>query len=316
MRIAAFDEARLGVIANDDTVVDATDLLQPYEPPGPEDLLPDLIIHFDELRPELERRAAAGHGTPLAEARLRSPLTRPSKVICLMGNYREGTDRPLQILDLFFKSPEMISGPGDTVVLPPHQANIFHHEGEIAVVIGREAKDLSDAEAMDAVFGYVAYNDVSARGLGRKGINSFLGRSFDTFAAFGPWIVTKDEIPDPQTLSVTVDVNGERRQDYSTSDMERPVRELMTYISSMTTLHPGDVICCGTNHQGLGSMQDGDAVVTTVSVVGSFTVHVKDNHAREWQRGIDREAGERVKAAEQHPVAQAPAHVQVSGGSA
>jgi 2-keto-4-pentenoate hydratase/2-oxohepta-3-ene-1,7-dioic acid hydratase in catechol pathway len=200
-------------------------------------------------------------------------------------------------------------------VLPPHQANIFHHEGEIAVVIGHEAKDLSADEAMDAVFGYVAYNDISARGLGRTGINSFLGKSFDTFAAFGPWIVTKDEIPDPQSLSITVDVNGERRQDYSTSDMERPIPELLTYISSVTTLHPGDVICCGTNHQGLGSVQDGDAVVTTVSGIGSFTLHVRDEHERAWQRGIDREAGERVKAAAQHPVAQAPAHVQVSGGS-
>ena len=268
MRIAAFDDARIGVVANDDTVVDVTDLLQPYEPLGPEDLLPDLITHVDDLRPELERRAAAGKGKPLDEVRLRSPLTRPSKIICLMGNYREGTDRPLQILDLFFKSPEEISGPGDTVVLPPHQANIFHHEGEIAVVIGRDAKDLSSDGAMDAVFGYVAYNDISARGLGRTGINSFLGKSFDTFAAFGPWIVTKDEIPDPQSLSITVDVNGERRQDYSTSDMERPVPELLTYISSVTTLHPGDVICCGTNHQGLGSVQDGDVVVTTVSGIG------------------------------------------------
>jgi 2-keto-4-pentenoate hydratase/2-oxohepta-3-ene-1,7-dioic acid hydratase in catechol pathway len=251
MRIAAFDDARIGVVANDDTVVDVTDLLQPYEPLGPEDLLPDLITHFDNLKPELERRAATGNGTPLDAVRLRSPLTRPSKIICLMGNYREGTDRPLQILDLFFKSPEMISGPEDTVVLPPHQANIFHHEGEIAVVIGREAKDLSAGEAMHAVFGYIAFNDISARGLGRTGINSFLGKSFDTFAAFGPWIVTKDEIPDPQSLRVTVDVNDERRQDYATSDMERPIPELLTYISSVTTLHPGDVICCGTNHHGL-----------------------------------------------------------------
>ena len=310
MRIAVFDDHRIGIVASDDTVADVTGLLERYEPLGPEDLIPDLIEHFDKLRPELERMAAQGGGTPLQQVRLRAPLTRPSKIVCLMGNYREGTDRPLQVLDLFFKSPELISGPGDTVVLPPHQADIFHHEAELAVVIGREAKDLSEADAMDAVFGYVAYNDVSARGLGRKGINSFLGKSFDTFAAFGPWIVTKDEIPDPQSLSVTVDVNGERRQDYSTSDMERPVRELMTYISSMTTLHPGDVICCGTNHQGLGSMQDGDEVVTTVSGVGSFAVHVKDDHAREWQRGIDRATGERVKAEAQHPVAQA------RGGSA
>jgi 2-keto-4-pentenoate hydratase/2-oxohepta-3-ene-1,7-dioic acid hydratase in catechol pathway len=305
MRIAVFDEQRLGIVAGDSTVVDITEMVERYEPLGPEDHLPDLITHFDELRPELERLVGSGGGKPLQEVRLRSPLTRPSKIICLMGNYREGTDRPLQILDLFFKSPECISGDGDTVVLPPHQADIFHHEAELAVVIGREAKDLSDADAMDAVFGYVAYNDVSARGLGRKGINSFLGKSFDTFATFGPWIVTKDEIPDPQSLHITVDVNGERRQDYSTSDMERPVRELMTYISSVTTLRPGDVICCGTNHQGLGSLQDGDDCVTTVSGIGSFTVHVRDDHQREWMRGIDREAGERVKAAAQHPVAPA-----------
>ncbi len=310
MRIATFDDGRMGVVANDDTVLDITDLSERYEPLGPGDLLPDLITHFGDLEAELQARIVAGGGIPLADVDLHSPLARPGKIICLMGNYREGTDRPLQILDLFFKSPEGISGDGDTVVLPPHQANIFHHEAELAVVVGREAKDLSDANAMDAVFGYVAFNDVSARGLGRSGINSFLGKSFDTFAAFGPWIVTKDEIPDPQTLSVTVDVNGERRQDYSTADMERPVRELMTYISSVTTLHPGDVICCGTNHQGLGSMQDGDAVVTTVSGIGSFTIHVEDTHRREWQRGVDRQTAERIKAEVKHPVAQG------SGGSA
>ncbi len=311
MRIAAFDDARLGVIGDDETVVDVTDLMQQFEPLEAADLLPDLINHFDELRPELERRIAAGGGKALGDVQLHSPLTRPSKIICLMGNYREGTDRPLQILDLFFKSPEGIAGPGDTVVLPPHQANIFHHEAELAVVIGRAAKDLTEAEAMNAVFGYVAYNDVSARGLGRSGINSFLGKSFDTFALFGPWIVTKDEIPDPQSLHVTVDVNGERRQDYLTSDMERPVPELMSYISSVTTLHPGDVICCGTNHQGLGSVQNGDEMVTAVSGVGSFAVSIKDEHERAWQRGIDRAAGERVKAEARHPVA-----AQASGGSA
>ncbi len=305
MRIAAFDEGKIGVVAGDETVVDITDLVEDFEPLGPDDVLPDLITHFGQLEPELERRAAAGGGVPLGEARLQSPLTRPSKIICLMGNYREGTDRPLQILDLFFKSPEAIAGPGGTVVLPPHQAAIFHHEGEIAVVIGREAKDLSPEEAMDAVFGYVAFNDISARGLGREGINSFLGKSFDTFALFGPWIVTKDEIPDPQTLHVTVDVNGERRQDYSTSDMERPIPELLTYISSVTTLRPGDVICCGTNHQGLGSVQDGDVVTTSVSGIGSFDVTVQDEHERAWARGVDREAGARVIAAAQHPVAGA-----------
>ncbi len=310
MRIVVFDDQRIGIVGNDETIVDITDHLDQYEPPGPEDLVPDLITHFDELKPELERLESAGGGKALNSVRLRSPITRPSKIICLMGNYREGTDRPLQVLDLFFKSPEGISGPGDTVVLPPHQANIFHHEAEIAVVIGREAKNLTAEKAIDAVFGYVVFNDISARGLGRSGINSFLGKSFDTFACFGPWIVTSDALPDPQSQHITVDVNGERRQDYSSSDMERPVRELLTYISAVTTLHPGDVICCGTNHQGLGAVQDGDEMVTTVSGIGSFTVKIRDEHERAWQRGIDREAGARVIASAQHPVAK------TEGGSA
>ena len=304
MRIAVFDDHEVGVVGNDETLVTITDILDRYQPLGPEDYLPDLITHFPDIQSTLASRVASGGGKPLASVQLRSPLTRPTKIVCLMGNYREGTDRPLQVLDLFFKSPEEISGPGDTVIIPPHNANIFHHEAELAVVIGRTAKNLSESEAMDAVFGYVAYNDVSARGLGRKGINSFLGKSFDTFATFGPWIVTKDEIPDPQTLHVTVDVNGERRQDYSTADMERPVSELMRYISSVTTLNPGDVICCGTNHQGLGSMQDGDEMITSVSGIGAYTLHVKDSLEREWQRGIDREAGAQVIASAQHPVAQ------------
>ncbi|MDQ3539627.1 MAG: hypothetical protein M3440_02970 [Chloroflexota bacterium] len=120
MRIAAFGDKRLGVVGYDDTIVDITDVLQQYEPLGPEDMLPDLITHFEELKPELESKAATGGGTPLSETKLDSPVTRPTKIVCLMGNYREGTDRPLQKLDLFFKSPEGISGDGDTVVLPPH----------------------------------------------------------------------------------------------------------------------------------------------------------------------------------------------------
>lgn len=309
MRIATFDDERIGVVANDDTVVDITDVLQQYDPLGPADLLPDLITHYADLKGELESRASSGGGKPLADAQLHSPLTRPTKIVCLVGNYREGTDRPKQILDIFFKSPEAISGDGDTVVLPAHEASIFHHEAEIAVVIGRETKNISEADAMGAIFGYTAYNDVSARGLGRDTISSFLGKSFDTFAGFGPWIVTADEISDPHNLAISVDVNGERRQDYSTSDMERQIPELISYISSVTTLNPGDVICCGTNHQGLGSMQDGDEVTTSISDIGSFTLKVRDDHKREWERGVDRAMAERVRASAQ------PSSAQGNGGS-
>jgi len=297
MRIATYDDNRIGIVAPAESVVEITDLLQPFKPLGPADLLPDLITHFDALRPEIERRVAQGGGTPLANVRLRSPLVRPSKIVCLIGNFREGTDRPLQILDIFFKSPDGITGDGDTVVLPPHNATIFHHEAELAVVIGQETKDVSRDDAMSRIFGYTVYNDVSERGTGREGIASFLGKSNDTFAAFGPWIVTRDDISDEALykLHITVDVDGERRQDYSTADIERPIDELVSYISSVTTLHPGDVICCGTNHQGLGAMQHGDTVVTGIDGIGSFSLHVDDPQRRTWERGIDVATAQRIR---------------------
>lgn len=305
MRIAMFDDDRIGLVARDDTVVEITDLLDQYNPPGPEFLLPDLITHWDELKGELSRRDEAGGGRSRDDVQLHAPLVRPSKIVCLIGNFREGTDRPLQILDIFFKSPDGIIGHGDEVILPPHEASIFHHEGEIAAVIGKEVTNVPREEAMDAVFGYTVFNDVSARGLGREGVVSFLGKSFDSFAAFGPWIVTKDEIPDPYNLRVTVEDNGELRQDYNTSDMERPIDELVSYISSVTTLRPGDVICCGTNHQGLGAMQDGDVVTMGIEGIGSFTVTVRDPQKREWRRGIDEEMAASVRAAAENPTNRA-----------
>ena len=301
MRIAMYDNNQIGVVASDDTVVAVGDLLEQFNPLGPEDLLPDLISNFEQLKPELATRSERGGGKALGDVKLNSPLTRPTKIVCLIGNYREGTDRPLQILDIFFKSPEGIVGDGDTVILPPHEASIFHHEAEIAVVIGQPASNVSRERAMDHVFGYTVFNDVSARGLGRSGSASFLGKSFDTFAAFGPWIVTADEIADPYTLHVTVEDNGELRQNYNTSDMERPIDELISYISAVTPLHPGDVICCGTNHQGLGAMQDGDTVVTGVSGIGKFTLHVRDPQQREWERGVDQAMAQQVIAMAQQP---------------
>ena len=303
MRIVMYDDEQMGVVANDETVVSIQDLLEPFDPPGSEFLLPDLLDNWSDLEGPIAARVEAGGGKALDEVNLHSPLVRPSKIICLIGNYREGTDRPIQILDIFFKSPEAISGPDETVLLPPHEVTIFHHEAELAVIIGKETSHVSREEAMDSVFGYTVFNDVSARGVGREGSASFLGKSFDTFAAFGPWIMTADEIDDLYDLHITVEVDGELRQDYNTSDIERPIDELISYLSAVTPLHPGDVICCGTNHQGLGAMQDGDTVVTGIDAIGSFALHVRDSEAREWQRGIDQEMAQRVRESAQQPAA-------------
>src|SRR5690606_26638797 len=152
------------------------------------------------------------------------------------------TDRERQPQDMFLESPDSVIGPGDTVILPPHPATIFHHEAELALIVGTRSKDLpADERALDALAGYSCAIDVSGRGLGRRG-PSRIGKSFDTFTPLGPAIVTTDEISDPNNLRVTLSVNGELRQDYSTSDMEYSVVEVLAFLSSYMTLVPGDVI--------------------------------------------------------------------------
>jgi 2-keto-4-pentenoate hydratase/2-oxohepta-3-ene-1,7-dioic acid hydratase in catechol pathway len=131
--------------------------------------------------------------------------------------------------------------------------------------------------------------------LGRVG-PSRIGKSFDTFTPLGPAIVTTDEIADPQNLRVTLSVNGELRQDFSTSDMEFRVVDVLAFISSYMTLMPGDVIMTGTNHQGLGALQDGDQVEMSIEGIGSLTASVRDPQLREWSRGVDQEMAARQRS--------------------
>jgi 2-keto-4-pentenoate hydratase/2-oxohepta-3-ene-1,7-dioic acid hydratase in catechol pathway len=166
----------------------------------------------------------------------------------------------------------------------------------LALVIGKRAKDLpADASALDALAGYTCGMDVSARGMGRVG-PSRIGKSFDTFTPLGPAIVTPDEVPDPQNLRVTLTVDGQERQNYTTADMEYSVVEVLAYISGFMTLVPGDVVICGTQHQGLGAMQDGDHVQMTIEGIGSLAVDVRDPLRREWPREVDQEMAARQRS--------------------
>lgn len=258
------------------------------------DRMPRVLAVLKERRGRVEELAASGK--PTAVSQLQAPVPRPPKLIAAFGNYREGSSRERQTQDMFLESPDSVIGPNGTVVLPDHPATIFHHEAELALVIGSRAKDLpANERALEAVAGYTCAIDVSGRGLGRVG-PSRIGKSFDTFTPLGPAIVTTDEITDPQNLRVTLTVNGEPRQDYSTSDMEYSVVEVLAYISSYMTLVPGDVIMCGTNHQGLGALQDGDQVEMSIDGVGTLAVSVRDPLRREWPRGIDQEMAERQRA--------------------
>lgn len=284
---APASDVRPGLL-RDDRVVDISETARRSESRSPQELMQTLIDHFDSLRPELERLAASRDGVPLSRARLGPPLPRPSKILCCIGNYWEHTERDRRPLNMFLKSPEAVIGPGDTVVLPDFPASVFHHEAELAIVIKGPARSLTEADFQRAVFGYTGFIDVSARDEGRRTwrAGSFLGKSFDTFAPLGPCIVTADEIPDPQKLRVRFWVNDELFHNYTTDDMEHRIPELVAFASAVMTLNTGDLIACGTNHEGLGPLQDGDVGVIELDRIGRMEIRVADPLKRRWERGV------------------------------
>jgi 2-keto-4-pentenoate hydratase/2-oxohepta-3-ene-1,7-dioic acid hydratase in catechol pathway len=293
MKLVLTADDRIAVL-RDNGVVDVSAAFAdiPYRTAA--DRMPRVLAVLKERRARVEELEAAG--SPTTVSGLQAPVPRPPKLIAAFGNYREGTDRERQSQDMFLESPDSVIGPNGTVVLPNHPATIFHHEAELALVVGQRAKELpADERAIEALAGYTCAIDVSGRGLGRVG-PSRIGKSFDTFTPLGPAIVTTDEVPSPQDLRVTLSVNGELRQDYSTGDMEYNVIEILAFISSYMTLIPGDVIMCGTNHQGLGALQDGDQVEMTIDGIGTLAVSVRDPQKRTWPRGVDQEMATRQRA--------------------
>jgi 2-keto-4-pentenoate hydratase/2-oxohepta-3-ene-1,7-dioic acid hydratase in catechol pathway len=255
----------------------------------PQVLMSGIISEFDSLRSELERLAASGPALPLNSVQLRPPLPRPSKILACIGNYWEHDQREARPLNMFLKSPDAVIGPGDTVMLPNFtEAWVFHHEAELGVVIKGPAKDITAENFRDAIFGYTCVIDVSARYEGRRTWRngSWMGKSFDTFAPIGPCIVTADEIPDPNDVVISFWNNGELYHRYNTDDMEHWVPELIAFATNIMTMNSGDVLMCGTNHEGLGPLQEGDHAEIEVAGVGKMEVHVQDPLHRSWERGV------------------------------
>jgi 2-keto-4-pentenoate hydratase/2-oxohepta-3-ene-1,7-dioic acid hydratase in catechol pathway len=166
-------------------------------------------------------------------------------------------------------------------VLPGLPASGFEAEATLAVVVGREARKITETDALGYVFGYTAVLDVFAAGLGRAGIGTFLGKSIDTFGPMGPCIVTADELGDPQSLGVRLTVNGATRQEYSTAQMAISVAEVLVTASGIMTLHPGDVVTCGSPTDGPVLLSPNDEVAVEIERIGRLTVGVADvAHAR------------------------------------
>jgi len=248
-----------------------------------------LIDNFDRLRPTLEQLAAEGDVVPTESVRLCPPLPRPGKILCCIANYWEHAQREARPLNMFMKNPEAVVGPGDTIVLPEMtEPWIFMHEAELALVIKGPAKQVAQRDWRSAVFGYTCLIDVSARGEGRRTwkAGSWLGKSFDTFAPIGPCIATADEIPEPNDVTVRFWNDGQLRHHYNTDDMEHRVPELVEFASTVMTLNSGDLIACGTNHEGLGALQDGETVEIEIEPIGRMSLTVSDPLKRSWERGV------------------------------
>ncbi len=241
--------------------------------------LVDLMLDGDR---GLDRaREAAERGEPFEPERVLAPIPRPGKILCSGINYashkQENPDAVFPDEPFFFsKLPSAVIGPGEPIVIPRAETQT-DYEVELALVIGRTAARVSEAEALGHVFGYTVLNDVSARDIQFKDSQITLGKGVDTFSPLGPEVVTADEIPDPQALHVASYLNGKQMQSSPASDMIFSPARLLEFLTAIVTLYPGDIVSTGTP-AGVGAfrkppvwMQPGDEVTVEVDVIGRLT---------------------------------------------
>ena len=295
MKLVFFDDFKLGVL-KDDTVVDVSGAVSSIEHTSPQDLIGKVIEGFSPHKSALQHAVDSGQGKPLSQVRLRSPLPKPTNIICMAVNYmEEGTrDEPAPI-NAFQKSPNVAIGDGDTMVLPDIPATIFEGEAEIALVIGKRASNVKQEDAYDHIFGYINFIDGSARGLQSGGYTCHQMKSRDTFAPMGPYLVTADEIDDPQNLDIKLWGIEDLKQSFNTDDMAHKIPRIIEWVSSIHELEPGDVIATGTNHRGLSAFQNGDKVELMVQGLGVLHFNIKDDLKRTWARTTRLEMAEQGK---------------------
>ena len=218
--------------------------------------------------------------TPLAKARLHAPMARPPKITCVGLNYadharEQGIEAP-ETPVFFLKSSNTIIGPGDQIRIPPNTQQP-DYEAELAVVIGKKGSRIPQERAWEHVAGYTILNDVTARDMQSGDKQWFRGKSCDTFAPTGPWIVTADEIADPHALAISLTLNGQTMQDSNTSNLIHRIDFLISYLSQSLSWEPGDLISTGTP-PGVGMarkppvfIKAGDEISVTIEGIGTLT---------------------------------------------
>ena len=268
MKLLRFEDgakARLGVMKGDDIVpLDALSA----EYPTMLSIISGGPAALDRVR---QVAAAATGGIALASAKLLAPIERPGKYLAIGMNYAKHVAEsgklgvPAATHQVWFnKQTTCLSGPYDPI--EPGPTEKLDYEVELGLVIGKRAKNVSEAEAMGYVFGYFVANDVSARDYQFHSQTMMMGKSFDTHGPIGPWIVTADEVADPQALNLRCLVNGEQRQSSNTDNMIHRIAPQIAYLTSAFTLEPGDLIATGTP-EGVGVAMEPQVFLKTGDVV-------------------------------------------------
>ncbi|WHY11852.1 fumarylacetoacetate hydrolase family protein [Peribacillus frigoritolerans] len=285
MKIATFSvqtEQHIGLV-KDDQIISLTAL-------GPEEFpacMKKFIERGSELRSRaeqlIEQRVNDDAIFKLSEVNILPPIAKPDKIICVGLNYfdhcKETGMEPPESPVIFSKYANAIAGHNDAIEIPINSTEV-DFEAELAFVIGREAKRVSEEEADDYVFGYTIMNDISARDLQFQDGQWSRGKTADTFAPFGPVIVTKDEVGDPHNLAISLELNGEIMQDSNTSNLIFTVPKIISFLSQSMTLMPGDLIATGTPPGvGMGRnpkiwLKNGDRMNVSIEKIGTLSNHV------------------------------------------
>ena len=281
MKLAIFNDHRLGVVSPDQTTVTDVTAALPY--PWDSDPLNGgwwrlLCRDFADVRERLAVAATTGPPIPLEDVRLLSPALTPSKIIAAAANYPEHVEEFggkkaggwLLEFDVFLKAPSSIVGPDSEILLPAKQAvrgAVIHHESELALVIEHGGSHIPSDSALNHVLGYLNAIDVTVRGTGDRSHR----KSYDSFTPLGPWITTRDEVPNPDELPIELMVNGAVRQSANSRDLIVDVPGIISYASSIMSLSPGDVILTG-SPAGVGALEDKDRVSMTIGHLGRLAL--------------------------------------------
>lgn len=277
MKLACFDDNRIGLVI-DDHIVDVTTEAGIDAAAWPPVGMVQVIANFDRLKPAFEAAAASSSRTPLSKVRLLTPIQWPNKVAALPANFdshiEEMGDRLISTFKasgqgFFLKANSSLSGPADPIVLPEVPGREVHHECEFAIIIGKGGRDIALDQAMTHVFGYSCLIDMVIRGKEER----VMRKAFDSFCPVGPWIVTRDEAPAHDQISMTLSVNGELRQQSDSKALIVDVPSMVAMASSVMTLYPGDIIASGTP-SGVGPVQHGDVIDINVEGIGKMSLNV------------------------------------------